>query len=130
IKHLGKSKNVLHATPIYFEKEKDGVTVEIGIQYNDGYAENIFTYVNNINTGDGGSHLVGFKSALTRAANKFAKDNKLIKGEKASLESDDVREGMIAVISCKVPDPQFDSQTKGKLVNPEVKDIVQGITYD
>jgi len=130
IKHLGKTKTVLHATPITIEKEKDGVMVEVAMQYNDGYAENIFTFVNNINTTDGGSHLVGFKSALTRAANKFARSSGMIKNEKMSLESDDVREGLIAVVSCKVPDPQFDSQTKGKLVNPEVKDIVQSVVYD
>ncbi len=130
IKHLNRSKEPLHATPIYFEKEKDGVTVEIGMQYNEGYSETIFCFVNNINTRDGGSHLVGFKGALTRAANKFAKDSGLIKKDTTTLESDDVREGLVAVISCKVPEPQFDSQTKGKLVNPEVKDIVQGIAYD
>jgi len=130
LKHLGKSKEVLHATPIFFEKEKDGVGVEIGMQYNEGYSEQIFTYVNNINTTDGGSHLVGFKSALTRVANKFAKDSGMIKSDKVTLESDDVREGLVAVISCKVPEPQFDSQTKGKLVNPEVKEIVQAVAYD
>jgi len=130
VKFLNKSKEALHPTPIAFEKQKDGVTVEIAMQYNDGYAENIFCFVNNINTRDGGSHLVGFKSALTRAANKFAKEAGLLKKADTSLESDDVREGLIAVISCKVPEPQFDSQTKGKLVNPEVKDIVQGVTYD
>ncbi|HTB22477.1 MAG TPA: DNA topoisomerase (ATP-hydrolyzing) subunit B [bacterium] len=130
VKFLNKSKEALHPTPIAFEKQKDGVSVEIAMQYNDGYAENIFCFVNNINTRDGGSHLVGFKSALTRAANKFAKEAGLLKKADSSLESDDVREGLIAVISCKVPEPQFDSQTKGKLVNPEVKDIVQGVTYD
>ncbi|MGH7441035.1 MAG: DNA gyrase/topoisomerase IV subunit B, partial [bacterium] len=130
VKFLNKSKEPLHTTPIAFEKQKDGVTVEIAMQYNDGYSENIFCFVNNINTRDGGSHLVGFKGALTRAANKFAKDAGLLKKADTSLESDDVREGLIAVISCKVPEPQFDSQTKGKLVNPEVKDIVQGVTYD
>ncbi len=130
VKHLGKSKDPLHPTPLAFEKTKDGVTVEIALQYNEGYTENIFCFVNNINTRDGGSHLVGFKAALTRAANKFAKDAGLLKKEGMSLESDDVREGIVAVISCKVPEPQFDSQTKGKLVNPEVKDIVQAVTYD
>ncbi|HXC65549.1 MAG TPA: ATP-binding protein, partial [bacterium] len=130
VKHLSKSKEPLHPTPLTFEKQKDGVTVEIAMQYNDGYAENIFCFVNNINTRDGGSHLVGFKGALTRAANKFAKDAGLLKKEGQALESDDVREGLVAVISCKVPEPQFDSQTKGKLVNPEVKDIVQAVTYD
>jgi DNA gyrase subunit B len=130
VKHLGKSKDVLHPTPIAFEKSKDGVTVEIAMQYNEGYSENIFCFVNNINTRDGGSHLIGFKGALTRAANKFAKDAGLLKKADTTLESDDVREGLVAVISCKVPEPQFDSQTKGKLVNPEVKDIVQGLTYD
>ena len=130
VKHLSKSKEPLHATPLTFEKTKDGVTVEIAMQYNDGYSENIFCFVNNINTRDGGSHLVGFKGALTRAANKFAKDAGLLKKDGQALESDDVREGLVAVISCKVPEPQFDSQTKGKLVNPEVKDIVQTVTYD
>jgi DNA gyrase subunit B len=130
VKHLGKSKEPLHATPLAVEKVKDKVTVEVAMQYNEGYAENIFCFVNNINTRDGGSHLVGFKAALTRAANKFAKDAGLIKKDSMTLESDDVREGLIAVISCKVPEPQFDSQTKGKLVNPEVKDIVQGVVYD
>ncbi len=130
IKHLGKAKTVLHATPISIQKEKDNVGVEVGMQWNDGYSENIFCFVNNINTTDGGSHLVGFKGALTRAANKYARSSGLIKNDKVNLESDDVREGLTAVISCKVPDPQFDSQTKGKLVNPEVKDIVQSVVYD
>jgi DNA gyrase subunit B len=130
VKHLSKSKEPLHATPMAVEKMKDNVTVEIAMQYNEGYAENIFCFVNNINTRDGGAHLVGFKGALTRAANKFAKDSGLIKKDNMTLESDDVREGLVAVISCKVPEPQFDSQTKGKLVNPEVKDIVQAVVYD
>jgi DNA gyrase subunit B len=130
VKHLSKSKEPLHATPMAVEKVKDNVTVEIAMQYNEGYAENIFCFVNNINTRDGGAHLVGFKGALTRAANKFAKDSGLIKKDNMTLESDDVREGLVAVISCKVPEPQFDSQTKGKLVNPEVKDIVQAVVYD
>ena len=130
VKYLNKSKEPLHATPLTFEKMKDGVTVEIAMQWNESYTENIFCFVNNINTRDGGSHLVGFKSALTRAANKFAKDAGLLKKADTALESDDVREGLVAVISCKVPEPQFDSQTKGKLVNPEVKDIVQAVTYD
>jgi DNA gyrase subunit B len=130
VKFLNKTKEPLHPNPLTFEKQKDGVTVEIAMQYNEGYAENIFCFVNNINTRDGGSHLAGFKGALTRAANKFAKDAGLLKKADSTLESDDVREGLIAVISCKVPEPQFDSQTKGKLVNPEVKDIVQGVTYD
>ncbi len=130
VKHLNRAKTVVNDQPIYIEKEKDKVVVEIAIQYNDGYNENIYTYANNINTVEGGSHLVGFKSALTRCANDFAKGHNLIKDENTALQGEDVREGLTAVISVKVPDPQFEGQTKAKLGNSEVKGIVEQVVND
>ncbi|MDD5449892.1 MAG: DNA topoisomerase (ATP-hydrolyzing) subunit B [Candidatus Omnitrophica bacterium] len=130
VEHLNKNKNPIHKKVIYFEKEKDGAMVEIAMQYNDGYAENIFSFANNINTIDGGTHLSGFKSALTRVLNQYCKTKGLLKGEDASLSGDDVREGLATVISVKVPNPQFEGQTKGKLGNSEVEGIVNSVVND
>ncbi len=125
---LSKNKTVLHSA-IYFEKEKDNIVAEIAMQFNDSYTETVFTFANNINTHEGGSHLSGFKSALTRALKSYAEKHKL-SDEKMELTSEDFREGLIAVISVKVPTPQFEGQTKTKLGNSDVKGIVDSIVYD
>lgn len=124
IHYIDETRNPLHKT-IYFEGEKDGVPIEVAFQYNDGYQENIFTYVNNINTHEGGTHLIGFKTALTRTLNNFAQKNNLIKDNKITLIGDDFREGLTAVLSVKVAEPQFEGQTKTKLGNSEVKSAVE-----
>jgi len=126
VEFLNKNKNPLHKT-IYFEKEKNGIKLEIAMQYNIGYQENIFTFANNINTIEGGSHLVGFKTALTRTMNNYAEK---LKFNDVKLSSDDVREGLTAVISVKVQEPQFEGQTKTKLGNSEVKGIVESIVNE
>src|SRR6476469_27567 len=119
IKHLNRGKAVLHDKPIYFEGQKDVpngmLTMEVALQYNDGYSENVFSFANNINTVDGGSHLSGFRSALTRTINFYGQQAGLFKDMKENLSGDDVREGLTAVVSVKVPQPQFEGQTKGKL---------------
>ena len=130
VQYLNKNKTVVHREPIYFEAERDDVQVEIALEYNDGYNENIFTFVNNINTAEGGSHLIGFKSALTRTFNEYLKKSKLSKKIDESLTGDDVREGLTSVVSVKVPEPQFEGQTKGKLGNSEVKGIVESVTNE
>jgi len=130
VEHLNKNKNPLLKKVIYFEKEKDNVQVEIALQYNDGYAETVYSFVNNINTIEGGSHLSGFKSALTRTLNQFCKNRKLFKNEDFSLSGDDVREGLAVVISVKVPNPQFEGQTKTKLGNSEVEGIVVSVVNE
>lgn len=122
-----ENKEVFHTTPIYFEGTAEGVRVEIAIQFNTGYAENIFSYANNIRTTEGGFHESGFKSALTRTFNAYTKDNGLLKGEKITPTGEDIREGITAVISVKVPEPQFEGQTKSKLGNTEVEGIVMVI---
>jgi DNA gyrase subunit B len=115
IKHLNRGKQVLHDKPIYMEAERSGVTMEIGMQYNDAYSESVFSFANNINTVDGGSHLSGFRMALTRTINYAGQQMGLFKDVKENLTGDDVREGLVAVISVKLPQPQFEGQTKGKL---------------
>lgn len=130
VEHLNKNKNPLHKKVVYFEKEKDDIKVEIAMQYNDGYAENIFSFANNINTIEGGTHMSGFKSALTRALNQYCKNKNLLKGEGEALSGDDVREGLTAVVSVKVPNPQFEGQTKAKLGNSEVEGIVNSVVND
>jgi DNA gyrase subunit B len=127
VKYLNENKEVLHPKPIYFQKERERTNVEIALQYTDSYAENIFTYVNNINTIEGGTHLIGFKAALTRTINNYAVKNKLFKNGDTQLQGEDIREGLTAVISAKVPDPQFEGQTKTKLGNSETKGIVESI---
>ncbi|MBI1935804.1 DNA topoisomerase (ATP-hydrolyzing) subunit B [Candidatus Woesearchaeota archaeon] len=126
VEHLNKNKNPLHK-PIYFSKAKNGVQFECAFQYNDGYQENIFSFANTINTHEGGSHLIGFKTALTRVINNYIEKSK-VKG--AKVTSDDTREGITAVISVKVPEPQFEGQTKTKLGNSEVKGLVDSIVND
>lgn len=130
VEDLNKGKKVINPKPIYVTGQRDGVIVEIAIQYNEGYSEEILTFVNNINTREGGTHLVGFKSALTRTINSYAILKGLIKEGKESLSGDDVREGIVAVISVKIPEPQFEGQTKMKLGNSEVKGIVETILND
>jgi DNA gyrase subunit B len=124
IKHLNRGKSVLHDKPIYMETERDGVAMEIGLQYNDGYSETVFSFANNINTVDGGTHLSGFRTALTRTINYAGKQMGLFKDEKETLTGDDVREGLVAVISVKLSQPQFEGQTKGKL-NSDIGGVVQ-----
>ena len=130
VQYLNKNKVTIHKDPLYFERTKDDVGVEIALEYNDGFAENMFSFVNNINTREGGTHLVGFKSALTRTLNEYLKKSKLGKQLDESLSGDDVREGLTAVVSVKVPEPQFEGQTKGKLGNSEVKGIVEFIVNE
>jgi len=130
VEHLNKSKNPIHSKVIYFEKEKDNIQVEIALQYTDSYNEVMYCFANNINTVEGGTHLSGFRSALTRTINSYAKNNKLIKEDKESMGGDDVREGLSAVISIKLPRPQFEGQTKTKLGNSEVEGIVASVVND
>ena len=128
--YLNKSKDCLHPQPIFIESFKDHVQVEVCMQYNAGYAENIYSYANNINTQEGGTHEAGFKSALTRAVNDYARKSNIIKTADANLTGDDIREGLTAVISVKVPDPQFEGQTKTKLGNSQVRGIVDSATWE
>jgi len=123
IKHLNRGKQVLHDKPIYMEAERSGVVMEIGLQYNDGYSETLFSFANNINTVDGGTHLSGFRTALTRTINYAGQQMGLFKDVKENLTGDDVREGLVAVISVKLSQPQFEGQTKGKL-NSDIAGIV------
>jgi len=129
VKHLNKNKATLHDKPIYFEKESDSLSIEVAIQYNDAYDEKVYSFANNINTVDGGTHLSGFRSAFTRTINAYAQSSGLAKNFKSSLTGDDVREGLVAVISVKLPQPQFEGQTKGKL-NSDVKGAVESFLND
>ncbi len=124
VKHLNKNKTTLHDKPLYFERVSDVLAIEVAIQYNDAYDEKVYSFANNINTVDGGSHLSGFRSAFTRTINAYAQSSGLAKNFKGSLSGDDVREGLVAVISVKLPQPQFEGQTKGKL-NSDVKGAVE-----
>jgi DNA gyrase subunit B len=130
IEHLSKKKKVLHPKPIYIERERDDCDLQLALQYNDSYAEEIFTFVNNVNTRDGGTHLSGLRTALTRTINSYAVQNNMLKNVDTNLTGEDVREGLIAVLSVKIAEPQFEGQTKGKLGNTEVKGIVDQIVYD
>jgi DNA gyrase subunit B len=129
IKHLNRGKQVLHEKPIYMEAERDQVAMEIALQYNDGYSETVFTFANNINTVDGGTHLQGFRTALTRTINYAGQQLGLFKDVKENLTGDDVREGLVAVISVKLSQPQFEGQTKGKL-NSDIAGIVQAFVNE
>jgi DNA gyrase subunit B len=125
VRHLNKGREVLFPRPIYIERELNGITVECAIQYNATFNEAVSSFANCINTIDGGSHMTGFRSALTRVLNDYARKNKLLKDDEANLTGEDVREGLTAVISVKLPEPQFEGQTKTRLGNPEVKSIVE-----
>jgi DNA gyrase subunit B len=131
VKHLNKNKNPLHAQPIYFERQSDAITVEVAIQYNDSYNETVYSFANNINTIDGGTHLSGFRAALTRTINNYGQTSGLFKAAKlnSGLSGDDVREGLVAVVSVKIPQPQFEGQTKTKL-NSDVKGLVENFTNE
>src|SRR5690348_16213632 len=129
IKHLNRGKQVLHEKPIYMEAERDGVAMEIGLQYNDGYSESVFSFANNINTVDGGTHLSGFRTSLTRTINYAGQQMGLFKDVKENLTGDDVREGLVAVISVKLSQPQFEGQTKGKL-NSDIAGTVQAFVNE
>ena len=130
VEHLNRKKEKINPTPIYFNGVKDDTVVEIALQYNDSYQENIYSFVNNINTEEGGTHLAGFKLALTRAANDFARKQGILKDKDGNLSGDDVREGLTAVISLKVREPQFEGQTKTKLGNSEIRGIVDSIVTE
>ncbi|MFO7871230.1 MAG: DNA topoisomerase (ATP-hydrolyzing) subunit B [Kiritimatiellia bacterium] len=127
VEHLNKNKTALHPKVVTIEKERDDVQVEIALQYTDSYNEHIFCFANNINTIEGGTHMSGFRSALTRTVNYYARNNKLIKNENETMSGEDIREGLTAVISVKVPRPQFEGQTKTKLGNSEVQGIVESV---
>jgi len=127
VEYLNRARNPLHPKPIFFSGSREGVDIEVAIQYTDTYDEKIFSFANNINTHEGGTHLIGFKAALTRTMNHYATANNLLKNVKTSISGDDLREGMAAVISVKVPDPQFEGQTKTKLGNSEIKGHVESL---
>jgi DNA gyrase subunit B len=130
IEYLNKNKNPVHKEVVYIESEREGLSVEVGLQYNDGYTETIFSFANNINTREGGTHLIGFKSALTRTLNSFVEKLGLAKKLEENLSGDDVREGLTAVISVKIPDPQFEGQTKARLGNSEAKGIIESLVNE
>src|SRR5512139_1003882 len=130
IEYMNKNKNCLHAKPIYVQGQKNGLDVEIAFQYHDGYTENLFSFANNINTVEGGTHLVGFKTALTRTINQYAQKENLLKGGQENLTGEDVREGLAGVISVKIPQPQFEGQTKTKLGNSEVQGLVEALVNE
>ncbi len=130
VRHLNKNKDPINKEPIYIQGERDSVEVEIALQYHDGYVENLLSYTNNIHTTEGGTHEVGFKTALTRIINDYGRKKNLIKEKEANLSGEDIREGLTAVISVKVLEPQFEGQTKTKLGNSEVRGIVESIVAD
>ena len=130
IKHLNQNKTPVHPKVLFFEGKRDGIEVEVAIQYNDGYQESVFSFANNINTREGGTHLTGFRAALTSTIANYAKANGFLKSFKGDVSGDDVREGLTAVVSIRIPDPQFEGQTKSKLGNSEVKGLVQQIVND
>ena len=130
VKHINKNKKDIHHNPIYITRERGDFTLELSMQYNDTYTDEIFTFVNNVNTKDGGTHLSGYRSALTRTINSYAVQNGYLKNTGVSLSGDDVREGLVAVLSIKIPEPQFEGQTKGRLGNSEVKGMVEQIVNE
>lgn len=127
VEHLNRTKEVLHPEPIHIESEKDGLTVEVAVQYNDGFVSNIYSFANNINTHEGGTHESGFKTGLTRVINDYARKNSLFKESDPNLTGEDVREGLTAIVSVKIPDPQFEGQTKTKLGNSEARTITDSL---
>src|SRR5947209_6856692 len=130
LKFLNDKKKVLHQEIVYIDTERDGVDIELSFQYNDGYNENVFSFVNNINTHEGGTHLTGLKAALTRTINNYAAKSGALKKSDFTLSGDDVREGLTAVLSVKVREPQFEGQTKTKLGNSEVEGAVKGVVNE
>jgi len=131
VEYLNSNKSPINQEPIYIEGERSGISIEIAIQYNSAYKEQVFTFANNINTHEGGSHLIGFKAALTRTVNSYISQNNLLKGNnKINLAGEDIREGMVAVVSVKIPNPQFEGQTKTKLGNSEVKGLVESLVNE
>ena len=131
VEYLNANKSPVNREPIYIKGERSGIDIEIAIQYNSAYKEQVFTFANNINTHEGGSHLIGFKAALTRSVNSYINQHNFLKGNnKVSLSGEDIREGMVAVISIKLPDPQFEGQTKTKLGNSEVKGLVESLVNE
>jgi len=130
VEYINRNKKVLHNKPIYISGEKDDCSVELALQYNEGYMENVFSYANSINTTEGGTHLIGLRSALTRVVNNYLVSSGIGKNEKSSLKGEDVREGLGCVISVKIKQPQFEGQTKTKLGNSEVKGLVEAVVYD
>ncbi len=130
VQHMNKNKNPVHKKVVYFQRERESVFVEVAMQYNDSYAEAIYTFANNINTIEGGTHLSGFKSALTRVANQYCKNKKLLKDGDAAISGDDIREGIAAVVSVKIQNPQFEGQTKTKLGNAEVEGVVASMVNE
>ena len=130
VEYLNRNKEVLHPKPIGISGEKYNVLVDIALQYNNSYKENLFTFANNINTKEGGSHLAGFKAALTRSINSYLSNSPKAKNVKEKLSGDDVREGLTAVISVKLPEPQFEGQTKTKLGNSEIKGLVETLVNE
>ncbi|MCX6675791.1 MAG: DNA gyrase subunit B, partial [Methanothrix sp.] len=129
VEYLNINKEALHKPPLYFSRSKNGTNVEVALQYNNSYNENIFTYANNINTREGGTHLMGFRAALTKTVNEYARANKLLKNE-AKLGGEDLREGLVAVISVKLPDPQFEGQTKTRLGNSSIRGIIESMVSE
>ena len=127
---LNENKTTLHPRPIYIEAQREDTVVELALQYNDGYAETVFSFANNINTRDGGTHVIGFRSALTRTINNYAAGRNLLKDLKTTLSGEDAREGLTAVISVKLPNPQFEGQTKGRLNNPDIKGLVETVVNE
>jgi DNA gyrase subunit B len=130
VRQLGKNKQLVHAKPIVIANKTDDVFVDVVIQYNDSYNDQILCYANSIPNVDGGAHLTGFRTALTRTINQHAKKNNLLKEKDPNISGDDVREGLVAIVSVKLPNPRFNSQTKGKLVNNEIEGVVSKATYD
>ena len=130
VKHINRARQPLFAMPIYVSKTRADVIVELALQYHDGFTESVFTFANNINTNEGGTHLTGFRAALTRSINEYAAKNNLLKNDDVGLTGDDVREGLTAVLSIKLPSPQFEGQTKTKLGNSEIKGIVSSVVYE
>src|SRR6186713_300526 len=130
VRQLGENKSVIHPKPVVLSRQRDEVFVDVVLQYNDSYNDQILCFANSIPNPDGGTHLTGFRSALTKAVNQYAKQNSLLKDKDPSLSGDDVREGLIAVLSVKLPNPRFESQTKVKLVNTEIDGIVNSTVYD
>ena len=128
VEYLSTNKEVLHKKVVHFQKEKEGIEMEVALQYNDSYTENVYSFANNINTTEGGTHLTGFRSALTRAINQYAKNKNLLKNE--TISGDDTREGLTTVISIKIPNPQFEGQTKTKLGNSEVEGLMSSATFE